>query len=149
MLSNDMEKDIILVGKHCMEQSETILSLCSKYSLFTTDIAAADSLCIYPSTIKSITLSPEEMLRFASFHSEHECLQKLAFSEASLLFIAKHRKIKVAVIDTITKTVCKELNINTINVQQKKSKIEISEVCTSINDSRLNRLSVFKAAACL
>ncbi len=97
-----MEKINILVGKHCMEHSDIILSLCSTYEILTTDLSVCDSLCTYPTTIKSITLSAEEMLQFTSFLSDNRCLHNIGTSESSLLFIAAKRKIKVAVMDFVT-----------------------------------------------
>ena len=104
-----MKKDSIIVGKHCMEQSDVILSLCSKYDLFTTDLVECDSLYIYTTSIRNITLSSGEMLQFMSFFSENKCLHKIGFTESSLLFVAKLRKIKVAAVDVVTQSVCNEL----------------------------------------
>lgn len=139
-----------MVGKHCMEMSGIALSLCSSYSLLTTDLAANDSLCIYPTFIGNITLSKEEMLQFVSFFSDHKCLQRIGFSESSVLFIAKRRKIKVAVVDMVTRCVCDELGIETINVQSETSeKSEISETFRTTVNSNASRLRLFKIAVCL
>lgn len=116
-----MGKDRILVGKHCMEKPEVILSLSSTYSLLTTDLAVEDSLCHYPSIINSISMSPEDILQFLSFHFDNKCLERIAFSESSLMFIAKERKIKVAVTDMVTQNICNELCIETINPHREKS----------------------------
>lgn len=147
MLSDDMEKKSLLIGKHCMEQSEIVLSLCSLYNLFTTDLASYDSLCKYPTSIVNITLSKEEILQLVSFFSDNKSLQKVGFSESSVLFIAKQRKVKVAVMDMVTQSICDELGIDTINVRNKKS--EIPETVKTAVDSNASRLRLLKIAACL
>lgn len=144
---NNMDNNNLLVGKHCMEISGIILSLCSTYSLVTTDLAANDSLCIYPTSIRYITLSKEEMLQFNTFYSEHNDLHRIGFSESSLLFVAKRRKIKVAVLDIVTERICCELGIETINVSRKKSEVPKAEIAST--DSGEGRLSFFRIAACL
>lgn len=147
MLSDNMEKNCLMVGKHCMELSGIVLPLGSSYSLLTTDIAAHDSLCIYPSCVGNITLSDEEMSQFVLFFSNNKCLHKIGFSESSVLFIAKRRKIKVAVVDAVTQCVCNELGIETINVQSRKT--VTPETLRPIVDSKASRLRLFKIAACL
>lgn len=116
MLSDEMEKSSIIVGKHCLEQSKAILSLCSKYTLITTDIASADSKCIYPDSVQIVKLSSEEICQYYAFFSEHECLSKIGFSEGTLLFVALRRKCKVAAVDDVTKKVCRELGVGIFNV---------------------------------
>lgn len=147
MLSDNMEKNYLMIGKHCMEVSGIVLSLCPSYSLLTTDIAAHDSLCIYPASVGNITLSEEEMSQFVLFFSNNKCLHRIGFSESSVLFIAKQRKIKVAVVDVVTQHVCDELGIGTINVQSRKS--GIPETVRLTVDSNAPRLRLFKIAACL
>lgn len=147
MLSDDMEKNCLMIGKHCMEISGIVLSLCSSYSLFTTDIAAYDSLCRYPTSVGNITLSKEEMSQLVLFFSENKCLHRIGLSESSVLFIAKQRKVKVAVVDAVTQCVCNELGIETINVQSRKS--EIPKIVRPTADSNASRLRLFKIAACL
>lgn len=116
MLSDEMEKSSIIVGKHCLEQSKVILSLCSKYTLITTDIASADSKCIYPDSVQPVKLSSEEICQYYAFFSEHECLSKIGFSEGTLIFVALLRKYKVAAVDDVTKRVCRELGVGIFNV---------------------------------
>lgn len=116
MQSDEMEKTNIIVGKHCLEQSKVVLSLCSKYTLITTDIASAASKCIYSDSVQTVKLSSEEICQYYTFFSEHGCLSKIGFSEGSLLFIALHRKCKVATVDVVTKNVCRELGIGIFNV---------------------------------
>lgn len=130
-----------------MEQSDVILSLCSKYDLFTTDLVECDSLYIYPTSIRNITLSSGEMLQFMSFFSENKCLHKIGFTESSLLFVAKLRKIKVAAVDVVTQSVCNELGIETIMIQHKKTVRSDNSKATF--NSRTSRLNIFKIAACL
>lgn len=142
-----MEKINILVGKHCMEHSDIILSLCSTYEILTTDMAACDSLCSYPTTIKNITLSAEETLQYASFFYDNKCLQKIGFSESSLLFIALKRKTRIAVMDAVTQSVCDELGIETLTVFPKHP--DTSDSVMPPVESPLSRLKIFKIAACL
>ena len=130
-----------------MESSEIIFSLGFKYVMFTTDLVANDSLCIYPTTIHSITLSADEMLRLASFISGNRCLRKIGFSESSLLYVAKQRKIAVAVGDSITQCICDELGIETIKVQRQRP--ENSNTSSEGTKSQTTRRSIFKIAACL
>lgn len=49
------------------------------------------------------------MLQFYSFFSENENLQKLGFTESSLLFVAFQQNIRVAVSDKLMESVCKEI----------------------------------------
>lgn len=147
MLSDDMEKNCLMVGKHCMEISGIVLSLCPSYSLLTTDIAAHDSLCRYPASVGNIALSEEEMSQFVLFFSNNKCLHRIGFSESSVLFIAKRHNVKVAVVDTVTQCVCNELGIETINVQSRKPRSP--ETVRPAVDSNASRLRLFKIAACL
>lgn len=143
-----MEKNNIIVGKHCMEYSDVIFSLRNTYDLITTDISTNDSVCIYPGDIDVVRLSADDMLQFLSFYYQNKSLQKIGLSESSLLFLAKTRKIKVAIMDTITQKVCEELGIETIKIQRRKT--EISESTILAADTRTSRLScVFRIAACL
>lgn len=146
MLSNDMKNKLIL-GKYCMEKSELILSLCSSYSLLTTDLAANDSLCVYPTFVETITLSEEEMLQLLSAFVEDKYFQKIGLPESSLLFIAKRYNIKIAVADMATQCICDELGIETITVQSNKS--EVSGTIRPAAKSNTSRLSFFKVAACI
>lgn len=147
MLSDDMEKLDIIVGKHCMEISEVIMSLRNTYNLLTTDLSHEDSLCIYPASIQIVHLSADEMSQFVAFYSNNTSLQRIGFSESSLLFIAKSRKIKVAVMDKITRKICQELGISTIQIQYKKSQIQ--EPFIPNKDSRISKTNIFRIAACL
>ncbi|MDE5629028.1 MAG: hypothetical protein K2I69_05645 [Muribaculaceae bacterium] len=142
-----MGKINILVGKHCMEHPNVVRSLCSTYVLHTTDLAACDSLCKYPTTVKNITLAAAEMLQFASFYSDNKCLQKIGISESSLLFTALQRKIKVVVMDCITQSVCDELGIETLTVSPDSH--DTSDSARPLVESPGSRLKIFKIAACL
>lgn len=147
MLSDDMEKLDIIVGKHCMEISEVIMSLRNMYNLLTTDLSLEDSLCIYPASIQIVRLSADEMSQFVAFYSNHTSLQRIGFYESSLLFTAKSRKIKVAIMDKITRKICEEFGIGTIQIQYKKS--EIQESFIPNKDSRISKTNIFRIAACL
>lgn len=142
-----MAKSDIIVGKHCMEISEVIMSLRNIYNLLTTDLSNYDSFCIYPSSIQILTLSAEEMAQLALFINDNNCLQKIGFSESSLLYVAKSRKIKMAVMDRITQNICDELGIDTIQIQHKKS--ESKETYIPNSDSRLTKKNIFRAACLL
>ena len=142
-----MEKNNIIVGKHCMELSEVIISLRNTYDLVTTDLSASDSLCVYPTYIKVICLSTEEMLQFISFFHNYTSLQKIGFSESSLLFLAQSRRIKVAVMDKITQDICKELDIETIKIERRNA--EISEQPILNTNTRTSKLNILRIAACL
>ena len=147
MLSDNMEKNKVIVGKHCMEYSEVIFSLRNTYSLITTDLSAKDSVCIYPGYISVISLSPDEMQQFVSFFYKNTLLQQIGLSESSLLFLAKSRNIRVAIMDKITQKVCDKLGIKTIKIERRKT--DISEPTLLNTDTRTSRLSVFRIAACL
>ncbi len=147
MLSDDMEKLDIIVGKRCMEISEVIMSLSNTYNLLTTDLSYEDSLCIYPASIQIVRLSADEMSQFVAFYTHNTSLQRIGFSESSLLYIAKSRKIKVAVMDRITRKICEELGICTIQIQYKKP--EIQEPFIANKDSRISKTNIFRIAACL
>ena len=142
-----MEKKNIIVGKHCMEYSEVIVSLQANYNLITTDLSVGDSVCVYPGYIRIISFSADDMQRFLSFVHNNTSLQKIGFSESSLLFLAKVRKIKVAIMDKITQKVCDELGIETIKIKRRKT--DISEPTILNTDTRTSRLSVLRIAACL
>ncbi|MDE7402078.1 MAG: hypothetical protein K2M87_01550 [Muribaculaceae bacterium] len=143
-----MEKNNIVVGKHCMEYSDIIFSLRNIYNLITTDLSADDSVCLYPGYISVISLSPDQMQQLVSFFHTNHSLQQIGFSESSLLFLAKSRKIKVAIMDTITQKICDELGIETIKIERRKT--EISESTVLMTDVRTSRLSsAFRIAACL
>lgn len=143
-----MEKNNIIVGKHCMEYSDVIFSLRNIYNLITSDLSAEDSVCLYPGYINVISLSADEMQQFVSLFHTNKSLQKIGFSESGTLFLAKSRKIKVAIMDTITQKICEELGIETIKVERRKNEISESTILTT--DTRTYRLSsVFRIAACL
>ena len=152
MLSDNMEKNKIIVGKHCMEYSDVIFSLRNIYNLITTDLSADDSVCLYPGYINIISniisLSDDEMQQFVSFFHTNKSLQKIGFSESSLLFLAKSRKIEVAIMDTITQKICEELGIETLKIERIKNNIATSTIPnTNTRTSRLS--SAFRIAACL
>lgn len=147
MLSDDMEKKNLIVGKHCMEYSEVIFSLRNTFSLITTDLSAKDSVCIYPGYISVISLSPDEMQQFVSFFYKNTLLQQIGLSESSLLFLAKSRKIKVAIMDKITQKICDELGIETIKIERIKNNIATSTIPNT--NTRTSKLSIFRVAACL
>lgn len=147
MLSDNMEKVSLLVGKHCMELSEVILSLSSAYSLYTSYFVNYDSLCTYPGSIQIISLSAEDMQQFASFFSENKILNKIGLSESSLLFIAKCRDIKVAVVDNLTQSICSELGIKTIKAKRKS--IEMPMDNSTADRTQTSKFNLFKIAACL
>ena len=109
-----MEKNNIIVGKHCMEYSDIIFSLRNSYDLITTDLSADGSVCLYPGYINVVSLSTDDMQQFFAFFHANNSLQKIALSESSLLFLAKSRKIKVAIIDKITQKIFEELGIETM-----------------------------------
>lgn len=148
MLSDEMEKTIIIVGKHCLEQSKVILSLCSKYTLITTDIASAASKCIYSDSVQTMKLSAEEICEYYTFFSEHECLSKIGFSEGTLLFMALRRECKVATVDDVTKKVCRELGVGIFNVAL--NGYEEDNAGNLTKNSLTSRLPDFiRGAACL
>lgn len=148
MLSDEMEKSSIIVGKHCLEQSKVILSLCSKYTLITTDVASAASKCIYSDSVKTVKLSSEEICQYYTFFGEHECLSKIGFSEGTLLFIALRRKCKVVTVDDVTKKVCRELGVGIFNVGL--NGYEEEEAGNFSKNSLSGRLPNFmRGAACL
>ena len=147
MLSDNMEKNKIIVSKHCMEYSDVIFSLRNSYDLITTDLSAKDSLCIYPEYIRVISFSADDMQQFVTFFHTNNSLQKIGLSESSLLFLAKSRNIRVAIMDKITQEVCDKLGIKTIKIEQRKT--DISEPMILNTDTRTSRLSVFRIAACL
>ncbi|MDE5774616.1 MAG: hypothetical protein K2H86_09215 [Muribaculaceae bacterium] len=142
-----MEKNNIIVGKHCMEYSEVIFSLKNSYALITTDLSAEDSRCLYPGYIKVISFSADDMQQFVTFFHTNNSLQKIGLSESCLLFLAKSRNIRVAIMDKITRKVCDELGIETIQIERRKT--DISEPTILNKDTRTSRLSVFRIAACL
>ena len=142
-----MEKNNIIVDKHCMEYSEVIFSLRNTYSLITTDLSAKDSVCIYPGYISVISLSPDEMQQFVSFFYKNTLLQQIGLSESSLLFLAKSRNIGVTIMDKITQKVCDELGIETIKIEHKNTEIATSTMFNT--DTQTSRLRIFRVAACL
>lgn len=145
-----MENTKIMIGRHCMEQSEIVLSLCSKYTLFTIDLVSAQSQIFYPACVQSIEFSPNEMLQFCSFFSENANLQKLGFIESSLLFVAIRRGIIVAVTDNIMENVCKEMEIETYKIENSgPNRLQKGESEKNMKSSRTSRLSDFIRAACL
>lgn len=149
MLSDQMENIKIIVGKHCMEHSEIILPLSSKYTLISTDLAIAECRCIYPTCIQSISLSPKEMTEFLSLFQENPNLQKLGFSESSLLFVGSRRKIAIAVTDNLTENVCKQLGIEIFKVELNNLRFQKNEGEMVIKTARPSRLSEIIRAACL
>ena len=130
-----------------MEYSEVIFSLRNTYNLLTTDLSAKDSVCIYPGYISVISLSPDEMQQFVSFFYKNTLLQQIGFSESSLLFLAKSRNIRVAIMDKITQKVCDELGIETIKIEHKNTEIATSTMFNK--DTQTSRLRIFRVAACL
>lgn len=133
-----------------MEQSEIVLSLCSKYTLITTDLVAAQSQCIYPKSIQSISFSPNDMLHFCSFFTENANLQKLGFVESSLLFVAIRQRIMVAVTDNLMESVCKEIGIETFKIENRRANSpQKDESEKQLRPSQTSRLSDFIRAACL
>lgn len=142
-----MENLYLIVGKDCMESSQIILFLSAKYSLLTTEFAAEESVCLHHSLIENIVFSPEEMMEFARFLSENKCLQQIGFAESSMLFIARRRSIKIAVTDVVTQRVCSELGVETINI--KRADTKLSNTISSFENSHVERLNIFKIAACL
>lgn len=145
-----MENTKLIIGRHCMEQSEIVLSLCSKYTLITTDLVAAQSQCIYPKSIQSINFSPNEMLQFSSFFSENENLHRLGFAESSLLFMAIQRGIVVAVTDNMMENVCKEMGIEIFRIENRGvNRPQKDENEKNLRLSRTSRLSDLIRAACL
>lgn len=148
MQSDEMEKSDIIVGKHCLEQSKVILSLCLKYTLITTDIVYAASKCIYSDSVRTVKMSSEEMCQYYTFYNEHECLSKIGFSEGALLFVALRRKCKVAIVDDVTKKVCRELGVGIFNVVFDGHKEE--NVGNHSKNSLTSRFSDFiRVTACL
>ena len=130
-----------------MEYSEVIISLRNTYDLITSDISANDSVCIYPGYIDVVSLSADDMQQFITFFHNNKSLQKIGLSESSLLFLAKTRKTKVAIMDKLTQKICDELDIETIKIERRKT--EISGPTMLNTDTRTSRLSVFRIAACL
>lgn len=148
MLSDEMEKSSIIVGKHCLEQSNMILALCSKYTMITTDIASAASKCIYSDSVQTVKLSSEEICEYYTFFNEHKCLSKIGFSEGTLLFLSLRRKCKVATVDDVTKKVCRGLGVEIFNVVL--SGCEEENTGNLSKNSRVSRLPDFmRVAACL
>lgn len=136
-----------MVGKHCLEQSTIILSLCSKYTLITSDLVAADSRCSHLSSVQIVGLSSEEMCQYISFFSKHKCLEKVGFTDGSILFIAIRRKCKVAAVDTVSRNVCQELGIGIINIKSEGNQLD--STYTNQKDLRNIRLPRFMKVACL
>lgn len=150
MLSDQMENKKIMVGKQCMEHSEITLLLCANTTLISTDLAVAECRCLYPASIQSISLSPKEMTEFISFFSENENLQKIGFSESSLLFVARRQKIAVVVTDSLTESICKEMGIEIFKIESRGSNLSPTDnVETGLKTSRKSRLGNIIRAACL
>lgn len=111
-----MEHINLLIGKYFLERPDAILELSRKYILFTTDIENSECANLHLSNVEIVNLTAEEMLLFASFLSEHQCLNKVGFYDASVLFVAAHCKMIVAVADVVTRQVCNDLGIDILDV---------------------------------
>jgi hypothetical protein len=116
MKSDIMNKTNLIVGKYYLERPDIIIDLSKNNLLFTTDIAYSEQKYPELSDLNILEFSETEILQYITFLSEHPYLQRIGFYEASILFVAVHRKMKVATNDAITRQVCHNLGIETIDI---------------------------------
>lgn len=116
MKSDIMNKTNLIVGKDCLERPDILIELSKENLLFTTDIAYSEQKYSNLPHLNILEFTEAEMLLYSTFFSEHSCLQKIGFYEASILYVAECRKMKVATCDAVTRHVCLDLGIATTDI---------------------------------